>query len=310
MEAKKKNMMKFFFPVFLVLLLLSSCTLESRRYAVLSTKEAGVFYQENSIPLISVNQPRATGKTKLDKIVAAVHSEPDYTKYALVIGIEDYKQQAKVNYANNSARTFASAANNILGVPEENILFLDSDNATSGQIKTKIAYLKELAEPEDSIYLYFAGHGVPGRDGDTYLLPADMGADAIHLEPQLKLNQIYSTLNESLAKRIYIFIDSCFSGKDDDGQLLFRGVAPVFKKEKKQFSSSKLTVMTAGGASDFANQYESESQRLFTYFLISGLLEEKNDVDLLYKSVRRNVKKASLKIGLGYKQIPQLQMAD
>ncbi|MDH5256743.1 MAG: caspase family protein [Gammaproteobacteria bacterium] len=303
------KILTLFFCVFF--LVLSGCTMESTRYAVLSTKEAGVFYKTATASTVVVNKVTpAVGKTKLDAMLKSISAVPDQTKYALVIGIENYVQQANVNFADNSAKTFATAAKNILGVPQENILFLNSQTATSGQVKTKIAYMKELAEPGDSLYFYFAGHGVPGNDGNTYLLPADMSADSIHLEPQLKLDQIYATLNDSLASRVYVFIDSCFSGKDDEGQLLFKGVAPVFKKPSKQFSSSKLTVMTAGGPSDFANQFERESQRLFSYFLIAGLVDESENIDSLYKYVRRNVKKESLKIGLGYKQIPELQLTD
>jgi hypothetical protein len=68
--------------------------------------------------------------------------------------------------------------------------------------------------------------------------------------------------------------------------------------------------MTAGSAEDFANQYDKEKQRLFSYYLIKGLADEtKNkDIKTLYEYVRRNVKRESLRIGLGYKQVPQLQM--
>ena len=170
--------------------------------------------------------------------------------------------------------------------------------------------LKELADSGDSLYFFFAGHGVPGRDGNTYLLPSDMGADSIHLEPQLNLDQVYSTLSSSNAKRVYAFVDSCFSGKNDEGQLVYRGVAPIFKKKDRQFSSKKLSVMTAGSSTEFANQYEKEKQRLFSYFLVKGLTKQKDNISELYSYVRRNVKRESLRIGLGYKQVPTLQMAN
>ncbi len=303
----------FWFGIF-TLLLVTGCTIDHFNYALVSTRDEGRFYSVTGESNRNAKRDKVNineqGKTELDEIVKGKTTTPDFSKYALVIGIQDYKQQANVNYADNSAVTFSLAAKNILGVPEENVFFLLNNDATSGQIKTKITLLKELAEPGDSLYFFFAGHGVPGRDGNTYLLPADMGADSIHLEPQLKLDSIYTTLNGSKANKIYAFVDSCFSGKDDQGELIYKGVAPVFKRLNKQFSSNKLTVMTAGSASDFANQYQQENHRLFSYYLIRGLTQEKENINELYDYVKRNVKRASLRFGLGYKQVPMLQTVE
>ncbi|MEA3372793.1 MAG: caspase family protein [Campylobacterota bacterium] len=258
-------------------------------------------------PVAPIAVHSAAGMTSLDAMLDAKHAQPDNKKYAVIIGINHYDQQADVPYADNSAQSFKKMAVNALGVPDSHIMMLVNSQATSGRIKAKIALAKELVEKGGTIYFYFAGHGVPARDGETYILPADMSADTIHLEPQLKLDVIYKTLSQSDAKRVYAFIDSCFSGRDDSGELIYRGVAPVFKKKKKQFSAKKLSVMTAGKSSEFANQHAAEQQRLFSYYLISGLADEKHkNIKSLYEYVRKNVKRESLNIGLGYKQVPQL----
>lgn len=296
----------------ILFVLLASCTMETSRYAMVSTRASGVFDNENATKVtVAKNTEKQKFKswnTELDQLLKKRTGVADAKKFALVIGIKDYVHHTDVNYADNSAKSFALAARNLLGIPGENIFILENRDATSGQIKTKLAYMKELAEEGDSIYLFFAGHGVPGTDGKTYLLPSDMSADAIHLEPQLELNRIYETLDKSSAEQVFVFVDSCFSGKNDEGGLLYKGVAPVFKKSTKQYSSNKLFVMTAGGPTDFANQYESQHQRMFSYFLIKGLLDKQNDIANLYKYIRKNVKRESLRLGLGYKQIPQLQM--
>ncbi|MDA7817527.1 caspase family protein [Sulfurimonas sp.] len=251
-------------------------------------------------------QTTNTNTTRLDDSIKNNSVKLDDKKWALVIGIDKYEEQVDVNYAANSARSFILTAQNSLGVPKENIVSLLDEKATSGRVKSKIALMKELVEKGDTIYFYFAGHGVPGRDGKTYILPSDMSADTIHVEKALELDNIYQTLNSSEAKRIYAFIDSCFSGKDDSGKLVYKGVAPVMMVKNKQFSSNKLTVMTAGASDEFANQYEQEKQRLFGYYLIKGLSQKFENIDKLYEYVRKSVKRASLKIGLGYKQVPKM----
>ena len=263
----------------------------------------------SAVPVKAASENTGIGKTSLDAYLAKKKIAPDPKKYALIFGIRTYDRQADVPYADNSAQSFHLMAENVLGVPTENIFMLINEKATSGRIKANIALVAELAERGDTVYFFFAGHGVPGIDGNTYILPSDMTADTIHLEPKLKLDSIYAKLSLSEASRLYVFIDSCFSGRDDKGEMIYRGAAPVFKKKKQHFSSHKLTVMTAGSADDFANQYERQQQRLFSYYLMKGYADEKynKNMDTLYDYVRRNVKRESLRIGLGYKQIPQLQ---
>ena len=134
----------------------------------------------------------------------------NYDSFALIIGINEYKQNTPVEYADLSALAFEELAITTLGIPKENVITLLNDEATSGQIKAKIELIKELSDNNGHLYVYFAGHGVPGIDGNTYILPTDMSAHNIHLEPNLQLNNIYSKLAQSNAKNVFLFIDSCF----------------------------------------------------------------------------------------------------
>jgi len=233
-------------------------------------------------------------------------SKVNENSFALIIGINKYMQNTPVEYADVSALAFKKLAHKTFGVPSENIITLLNHDASSGQIKAKLELIKELSEKEGNIYLYFAGHGVPGKDGSTYLLPSDMSADAIHLESNLKLDTIYESLAHSAAKDVFVFMDSCFSGKDDKGSLLYKGVAPVLKTKKVDLKSKKLTVFTAGQSTDFANDYKEKRQRLFSYYLISELASGETNLHAIYANVKKRVKRISLMKGLGYKQIPQM----
>lgn len=230
----------------------------------------------------------------------------NYDSFVLAIGINKYADATPVEYADVSAMAFADLAETTLGVPKENIITLYNDEATSGQLKSKIELIKELADKNGDIYIYFAGHGVPGKDGASYMLPQDMTADAIHLEPNLKLENIYKKLNTAKAKNVFVFMDSCFSGRDDKGALLYQGVAPVLRTKKTSLTGKKITVMTAGQSTDFANDHKKKKQRMFSYYLIKELSDGSRDLNKAYSNVRNKVKRASLMKGLGYKQVPQI----
>ena len=226
--------------------------------------------------------------------------------FALIIGINQYKQNTSVEFADLSALAFEDLAVSTLGIPKENVITLLNDEATSGQLKAKIELVKELADSNGNLYVYFAGHGVPGKDGNTYVLPNDMSADSIHLEPNLQLSNIYSKLAKSQAKNVFVFMDSCFSGKDDKGELLYKGVAPILKRNTEKSVDNKLTVLTAGGANDFANDYKEQNQRLFSYYLIKELSQGKTDLGEVYAVIKNKIKRTSLMKGIGYKQVPEI----
>ena len=255
----------------------------------------------------SITQERTQyGKVVNDTFNFPAANRTGSNDIVLIIGIAEYDANPAVKYADNSAYAFKELARRTLGIPKENILMLLNDEATSGKIKSRIALAKELAESSGNLYFYYAGHGVPAKDGNTYLLPYDMRADEIHMEPNLMMDTIYRSLESSRAKNIFVFADTCFSGKDDSGKLLYEGVAPVLKVKKTSSLHHKTTLLSAGGPTDFANDYTPKKQRMFTYFLIKSIINGDKDVGRIYENLRKNVKRASLHKGLGYKQVPQL----
>ncbi|MCD6433060.1 MAG: caspase family protein [Sulfurimonas sp.] len=268
-----------------------------------------VVYAKASKPVSKVRKPtyktirRRFGNARYNFRTA---SEENLNSYALVIGIDKYKQNPRVIYADTSARAFAELVNITFGVPKENIILLLNDEATSGELKAKLEIIKELADSRGNLYIYYAGHGVPSKSGETYILPYDMSADAMYLEPNLKLKNIYAKLSKIKVKNVFVFIDSCFSGKDDRGGLLYKGVAPIIRGKKTVVNTNKITVFSAGKSDDFANDYRDKKQRMFSYFLIEGLSKGETKLNKVYPDIKQQVKKNSLKKGIGYIQVPQI----
>ena len=163
-----------------------------------------------------------------------------------------------------------------------------------------------MIEKDATVYFYYSGHGVPGNDGEAYILPSDTNAQTATSDTTFMLKNLYNNLSNSDAKKVFAFIDSCFSGKDDEGKLLFKGVAPVLKSKKTTFDESKMTIFTAGSSSDFSNQYKEKKERLFSYYLMKGMALGKTDAKELYTYVRSNVANQSRKLGAAYSQIPQV----
>lgn len=301
--------MKVLFLIFLTILF-TGCILKPNQEPIvysqyIESKDKNILYDKKKINKNDIVSTR---------LYKDISSEYDFNKakkqnfdsFALVIGINKYKQNPSVKYADLSALAFKELAEKTLGIPKENIITLVNDEATSGQLKSKIELIKELSDKNGNLYVYYAGHGVPGKDGKTYLLPNDMSADSIHLEPNLQLDKIYSKLSKSNAKNVFVFMDNCFSGKDDSGSLLYKGVAPILRTNKTVINTSNMTIFTAGTYKDFANDYEIKKQRLFSYYLIKELAKGNTNIEVIYSNIKNKVKRTSLQKGLGYKQVPQV----
>ncbi|MDA7816617.1 caspase family protein [Sulfurimonas sp.] len=229
--------------------------------------------------------------------------------FALIIGISNYDEVTAVEFADNSAYEYKKLLMTTYGLPEENIIILVNKKATSGKIKSKLRLLTELTEKNSKIYFYYAGHGVPSRKGDAYILPVDMSADDVEVEPTLRLDSIYKKLANSKAKKIFAVVDSCFSGKDDNGKLLYKGVAPALMVKNIK-PPSKMTLITASASKEFANDYQEQKHRMMSYFLIKNMATGEKDIKNTYEYIRKKVKRASLQKGFGYKQVPQLIESD
>jgi len=227
--------------------------------------------------------------------------------YAIVVGIENYDFVDKVNYSSNSANMFSKYLHKIMGVPTDNIwTFSTKSKTTTGYLKTQWGNFIETLNKDSIVYFYYSGHGIASARGDAHLLPSDTDAKNSLNDKEMKLTNIYKSLENTKAKHIYAFIDSCYSGKNDKGELIIKGVAPILRVKKDLFNKSKITVFTAGRNSDMSNQYEEKNHRLFSYYLMKGLSLGKVNIEDLYKYVKVEVSKKARKLGDRHIQIPQL----
>lgn len=254
-----------------------------------------ITYKDGTQKLLDFNDDLAP----LIADVAPVPRKGD--QWAFVIGAEKYLNTDDILYARRSAELFVQALVKVKGVPEGHIITMMDEEATSGNIKTKLQKLLEQGISQgDTLYFYYNGHGIPAvsDQNEPYMLPTDMIQDYITAEPFFKLSNIYKMLEDSKAGKVLVFMDSCFTGTTD-GVSVFKGMAATRLAPKKTSvdSAGSIAILTAGKSNQFSSAWPEKGYRLFTYYLIKAFLEGADSVEDLYSSVSSEVSATSREIG-------------
>ncbi len=231
----------------------------------------------------------------------------DNTKtFAVIIGNENYKRVAKVDYALNDGKVFAEYCKKTLGLPTTNVKLYE--NATFGDMVGALSYIKQVSAAysgDINVLFYYAGHGIPDETTKcAYLLPVD--ADGGITAACLSVDNLYKELGALNAKNVVVLMDACFSGAQrGDGMLASaRGVA---LKSKVGVPQGNMVVLTAATAEQTAYPYKEKGHGLFTYFLLKKLQETKGETTLgeLSDFIMTNVKEKSIVVN-GKLQTPTI----
>jgi predicted small secreted protein len=257
------------------------------------------------------NKPLAAKKfvlaaPELERIPGTAQ-KPFPKDWALVIGIEEYSGLPPVSFAKRDALVVKDYFNKVLGVPEENIITLIDKDATKGRIEGFIKqYLPDNVSKDTTLYVYFAGHGAPDMaKGEPYLVPYDGDTRFIE-QTGYNLKDFYLDLNKIKLQRVYIFLDSCFSGVASRAtDMLVKGARPaLIHVERASIQTTSMVAITAANEAQVSNAYTDQKHGLFTYYLLKGLggeADADNDhwvsVKELFQYIKNNVNRVSRRIG-------------
>lgn len=238
--------------------------------------------------------------------------------YAVVIGINQYRDQniPDLKFARADAEEFYNVLihSEFGKISRNNIILLTDEQATMRNIKTAIG--KEIrcrAESKDSVIIFYAGHGAPEMDTDSnsdnmkkYLVPTEAELDNLQATG-IAMSEIQMFLKRFVAKQVFFFIDSCYSGIA--GGRTFQ--SPHFQTraiQKNDFlynmGGEGRFIMTACDVNEVSIEVPKLKHGLFSYYLIKGLkgfADRDKDglvtIDELYDYIFENVKRDASKFG-------------
>ena len=139
------------------------------------------------------------------------------TGHAVVIGIASYGNVSSLPGAvKNDARDVAAilTSNVHCGYKPSNVHLLLDEDATLGQIRTALDSVAKASQSDDSVVIFFSGHGA--RLGDyanpeSTLLPVDFDS-RMPDTTSLSETELSAKLRQISAQRLLVLIDACHSG--------------------------------------------------------------------------------------------------
>ncbi len=241
-------------------------------------------------------------------------ARPNKNAYAIVIGIETYRQKLpKADFANHDAQVMTNYLTKTMGFPEENVVTLINDRALKSDFEKYFEkWLPNNVEKDGTVFVYYSGHGSPNpKTGDAFLVPYDGDPSFIN-ETGYSLKRLYEALEKLQAKEIVVALDSCFSGAGGRS-VLAKGARPlVISLEGPFVGSRKMTVFSAASGDQVSSTYDEKGHGLFTYFMLDGLKgkadadgDGKIDSTELFEYVRPRVERVARK-QYNNEQSPQL----
>ncbi len=220
----------------------------------------------------------------------------DPNRYALIIGNEDYssfqlslQSESNVDFAVHDATIFKNYAQTLLGIPEENIIFMTNARAIEmHRAVNKLNMITGITGGNAEIFVYYAGHGLPcEKTKEPYIMPVDVGG--ADLEFALSLREVYEKLTEHPTKQVTVLLDACFSGgARNQGLVAARGVKI---QPQKHILRGNIVVFSASSGNESSLPYHEKKHGIFTYYLLKKLKETKGQVtyremsDYLYQQV-------------------------
>jgi len=193
--------------------------------------------------------------------------------HLLVIGIDDYVHWPKLKCAVRDAKAVRDVLVGEYGFDGSRVTEFYNTGATERNIKGAIRKLGQELTKEDSLLIYYAGHGQLDsftKEGAWIPVEGDRENDS----NWIRCGLIKSYLRHLPARHVLLVSDSCFAGDFFRGS---RGAPPEITDAyvREAFKKSSRQAITSGGLEPVADA-GFDNHSVFAHFLLKELRENRS----------------------------------
>ena len=201
--------------------------------------------------------------------------------WAAVIGINQYKKTRWLKYAVNDANAFKDYLESNLQLPSNQIFSITDQEATKDNILSTLGTkLRRKASTEDTVIIFFAGHGAveadpinPDGDGfEKYLLPHDAHLQDLY-STSISMNDIRTIFTRIHADRLIFIADTCYSGASGGRTMMAAKTrANLSDKFYERISKGKgRVIISSCSANEISKEDDNLQHGVFSYYMLEGL---------------------------------------
>jgi len=181
-------------------------------------------------------------------------------QYAILIGIDTYHEWNPLRNPVKDAQAIKEILQRRYYIDE--FMELYNEDATSSGIRKLFSSLIDKVKPNDSVLIYYAGHGFLDEFNTGFWIPVDGGKDLNEQDHWIPNGQIRNFVAKMKAHSVALISDSCFSG---DLLNVSRGSTPTIDSAyyRNALKYTARQVLTSGASeavpdeSEFARQFKA-----------------------------------------------------
>jgi hypothetical protein len=139
--------------------------------------------------------------------------------YALIIGVGSYRFAPHLNVPITAADAEAVATAlrdpRLCGYPDANVTLLANEGATRDGVLAALRTLAQRTTPDDTVLLFYSGHGEYSADGGYYLTTHDTRFDQGGGVTGTALSQVdlIDALRKIKGQRVLVLVNACHAGE-------------------------------------------------------------------------------------------------
>jgi hypothetical protein len=197
--------------------------------------------------------------------------------HGVLVGVAAYHHLSRLSKATYDAQDLGDLLLDPVyaGYPRANVRLLLDDRATKGAINDELDKLARRAGSEDTVVIFFSGHGaqrVGGLEPGEYLCPVE--ADWSNLRGSaISTEELTSALGAIRAGRVALFLDACHSGgvgRPKDAMLQLQPGLSANAYERLAEGQGRVIIASCR-PNEVSWELGGLTNGLFTHYLLEGL---------------------------------------
>jgi hypothetical protein len=191
---------------------------------------------------------------------------------ALAVGLSRYQTLRPLSSAANDARDIAAVISN--GNIQSEVKLLVDDGATKETVLQELDRLATSASSEDTVFVFFAGHGWRLSDNEerAYFCPFEAALSNLD-ETCLTNHEFTEALRAIKSARLLVLLDTCHAGAiGEPRNLIASHTTPLVQRDLDTLVEGKgRVILAASRPEEEAWELMGMGNGLFTSFLLRAL---------------------------------------